>query len=87
MVLLRSGVTLTWSHIALLSKGSAVPGLIMTVGFAFMFEIAQYVEYSEATFSIRDGVFGSVFYFGTGFHGLHVIFGYVFLMYNLYYCI
>lgn len=58
-------------------------GLATTLVLAFFFEGAQYVEFREATFSIRDGVFGSVFYFGTGFHGLHVIFGHIFLAYNL----
>lgn len=84
VVLLSRGVSLTWSHSSLLSKGNAVPGLTITVVFAFIFEAAQYVEYSQATFSIRDGIFGRVFYFGTGFHGLHVIFGHVFLCVNLY---
>jgi cytochrome c oxidase subunit 3 len=68
----------------LLLKRNAIPGLVMTVTLALVFEVAQYLEYSEATFSIRDGVYGRVFYFGTGFHGLHVMLGHAFLMFNLF---
>ena len=32
----------------------------------------QYVEYSNAEFTISDSVFGSVFFVLTGLHGLHV---------------
>lgn len=84
VVLLSSGATLTWRHNSLLSKNNAIPGLIFTIILAFIFESAQYIEYKEATFSIRDGIYGSCFYFGTGFHGLHVIFGHLFLTFNLY---
>jgi len=84
VVLLRRGVTLTWSHYSLLRKEDAKPGLVLTVLLSFLFEGAQYVEYREATFRIRDGIFGRCFYFGTGFHGLHVIFGHIFLLFNLY---
>jgi cytochrome c oxidase subunit 3 len=34
------------------------------------------------SFNINDSVVGSIFYFGTGFHGLHVLLGLVALMYN-----
>tara|TARA_Y100001968_G_scaffold8503_1_gene7161 strand:+ start:14524 stop:15120 length:597 start_codon:yes stop_codon:yes gene_type:complete len=39
------------------------------------FVYGQYVEWSELTFSLDSGVFGSMFYLLTGFHGLHVITG------------
>jgi heme/copper-type cytochrome/quinol oxidase subunit 3 len=44
----------------------------------------QYVEYDEAQFSIADGVYGSVFFMATGFHGTHVLIGTLFLTYVLY---
>jgi len=82
VVLLSRGVTATCSHYALLQKNNAIPILIATLCLAFVFEIAQYVEYSRSSFSIRDGIYGSIFFFGTGFHGLHVIFGHAFLTFN-----
>lgn len=83
VVLLSRGATLTWAHHCVLSRKNAVPGLVSTILLAARFEVAQYVEFKEATFSIRDGVYGSIFFFGTGLHGLHVIFGHLFLIYNL----
>ena len=83
VVLLRRGVTLTWAHHNLLAGKNTSAGLIATIVLATIFEVAQYVEFKEAPFSMSDGVFGSIFFFGTGFHGLHVIFGHLFLSYNL----
>jgi cytochrome c oxidase subunit 3 len=45
----------------------------------------QDVEYSVPSFTISDGAFGTCFYFGTGFHGLHVIIGTAFLSVGLSY--
>ena len=44
----------------------------------------QYVEYSEAAFSISDGAYGSTFFMATGFHGMHVLIGALFLSYALF---
>jgi cytochrome c oxidase subunit 3 len=54
-------------------------GLNATVLLAFIFTAFQGVEYIASSFTISDGAFGSCFFFGTGFHGLHVIVGTIFL--------
>jgi heme/copper-type cytochrome/quinol oxidase subunit 3 len=44
----------------------------------------QYVEYAEAAFSFSDGVYGRTFFLATGFHGMHVFIGTLFLSYVLF---
>jgi heme/copper-type cytochrome/quinol oxidase subunit 3 len=43
------------------------------------FSILQKIEYDETSFTIADSVYGATFFLTTGFHGLHVIVGSVFL--------
>jgi len=40
------------------------------------------LEYGLINFAISDGVFGSVFYMITGFHGFHVIVGTTLLLFT-----
>jgi cytochrome c oxidase subunit 3 len=56
---------------------------VVTIVLAVIFTIFQGVEYSVSSFTISDSVYGSCFYFGTGFHGLHVIIGTAFLAVGL----
>merc|ERR1712055_319666 len=44
------------------------------------FTAYQGIEYCESSFSISDSVYGSTFFVATGFHGLHVIVGTIFLL-------
>jgi len=82
IILLSSGVSVTWSHHALLSgnHSAATTGLIVTISLGAYFTALQALEYFEATFSIADRSFGSTFFVATGFHGLHVIVGSLFLL-------
>lgn len=52
----------------------------MTVTFAILFTACQGIEYANAGFTIADGVYGSTFFFSTGFHGIHVLIGTIFLL-------
>jgi cytochrome c oxidase subunit 3 len=49
-----------------------------------IFTVLQAKEYLDAPFTIADRVYGSVFFVTTGFHGLHVIIGTIFLSVSLY---
>jgi len=82
IILLSSGITLTYAHRALLIKnyGNAVYGLYWTVGYGLIFTFCQIFEYINCPFSINDSVYGSIFFMATGFHGLHVIVGTIFLI-------
>lgn len=80
-ILLGSGVTVTWAHHAII-EGNYTQGkqaLLATVILGLYFTSLQALEYYEAPFCIADAVYGATFFTATGFHGLHVIIGTVFL--------
>ena len=81
VILLSSGATVTYAHHSLIhgDRKGTLNGTIATVLLAIIFTVFQGVEYSESPFTISDGAFGSCFYFSTGFHGLHVIIGTLFI--------
>lgn len=81
VVLLTSGATITWCHHAIVrgNKDEALATLALTMFFASYFTLLQLFEYMSAPFTISDGVYGSIFYVMTGFHGFHVIVGSTFL--------
>jgi len=85
VILLSSGVTVTYAHHSLIqgNRKGALYGLVATVVLAIVFTALQGVEYTVSSFTISDGAFGSCFYFGTGFHGLHVIIGTAFIAVGL----
>jgi len=85
VILLSSGVTVTYAHHSVIqgNRSGALYGLIGTVLLAIVFTGFQGVEYNVSSFTISDGVFGSCFYFGTGFHGLHVMIGTAFIAVGL----
>jgi cytochrome c oxidase subunit 3 len=81
VLLLASGITITYAHHSIIqgNRGGALYGAVFTLVLAGVFTLFQGVEYAVSSFTISDGTFGSVFYFGTGFHGFHVIIGTIFL--------
>jgi cytochrome c oxidase subunit 3 len=94
-ILLISGVFVTLSHHSLCVPTTAnsssldtyevsVLSLIATLILAIEFTVWQLFEYTEATFYINDGVYGSTFYLTTGFHGFHVFVGTLFLIVSLF---
>lgn len=87
IILIRSGVSVTWSHHSLLKSNlnNAKKSLMVTCLLGVYFSILQAIEYSQAEFSINDSSYGSIFFMATGFHGIHVIIGTTFLSVNLLY--
>jgi cytochrome c oxidase subunit 3 len=81
IILLSSGATVTYSHHSLIKgdRKGALYGAIATIILALIFTLFQAIEYNVSSFTISDGIFGTCFFFGTGFHGFHVIIGTIFL--------
>jgi cytochrome c oxidase subunit 3 len=85
IILLSSGVSITYAHHSLIqgNRKGALYGTVATIILALVFTTLQGIEYTVSSFTISDSVYGSCFYFGTGFHGLHVIIGTAFLAVGL----
>jgi cytochrome c oxidase subunit 3 len=82
MILLLSGTTVTWAHHGILhnDRKALIQGLTITVVLGLLFTCLQAWEYSMAPFKFYGGgVYPSVFFLATGFHGFHVIIGTIFL--------
>ncbi len=83
LILLLSGTTITWAHHALIhdNRRHLIMGLGLTILLGMTFSAFQALEYSEAPFKFAGGgVYPSVFFLATGFHGFHVIVGTIFLI-------
>ena len=81
LILLSSGVSVTYAHQAILanSRNTAIVSIVVTIFYGAVFTLAQLYEYNVSSFSINDGIYGSLFFMLTGFHGLHVLVGSIFL--------
>ncbi len=82
MILLLSGCTVTWAHHSLIEndRRSLIMALGITILLGMTFTSLQALEYSEAPFRFAGGgIYPSVFFLATGFHGFHVIVGTTFL--------
>ena len=76
-----SGTTVTWAHYAITQndQDNSVKALAITVLLGISFSCFQAYEYYHAGFKLVDGVYAANFYLATGFHGVHVIIGTIFL--------
>ena len=81
LILLLSGITLTIAHKALIIGDllNAKIRLLLTIILGLTFEILQVIEYKLTPYFLTDFVFGTMFYFLTGLHGIHVLIGIIFL--------
>ena len=89
VILLLSGTTVTWAHHALQvgDRKGAKLGLLITVLLGVLFTGVQAYEYyhiiHEKLFfneeAANSGLYGSIFFMATGFHGFHVLIGTLFL--------
>lgn len=82
IILLTSGITLTWSHSCLRNGlfSTSFFSLAYTILLGLLFTVLQCSEFYLCSFTIADSVFGSRFFMATGFHGIHVIIGTLFLI-------
>ncbi|WP_426028045.1 cytochrome c oxidase subunit 3 [Brevundimonas sp. TWP2-3-4b2] len=90
VILLLSGTTVTWAHHALQvgDRNAAKIGLVITVVLGALFTAVQVYEYQhilhENLFfnaeAANSGLYGSIFFMATGFHGFHVLLGTIFLL-------
>jgi cytochrome c oxidase subunit 3 len=82
LILLMSGVTVTWAHHALREgdREQTLQGLGLTIALGLIFTCVQAYEYTHAAFGFREGIYASTFFMATGFHCFHVIIGTCFLM-------
>jgi cytochrome c oxidase subunit 3 len=84
VILLSSSVTLHLGHVALERgrKDGMIAALLMTIFLGALFLCGQAYEYgflNGSAFNVKSGIFGTTFFMLTGFHGLHVLVGIIFL--------
>jgi cytochrome c oxidase subunit 3 len=93
LLLLSSGVTVTWAHWALKmnNRPQLILGLIATIalGVTFLgFQAYEYIHaYSDLNLKLTTGIYGSTFFMLTGFHGFHVTVGVIMLTVILFRCV
>lgn len=86
LILLTSGATVTWAHWALKAdnRRNLILGLFLTFSLGLTFVACQAYEYhhayTEMNLTLGSGVYGSVFFMLTGFHGFHVTVGSIMLI-------
>lgn len=85
LILLSSSVTLHFSHAGLKDnnrkKMLSMLGLTVALGVCFLIlQVEEYISaYQDLGLTLSSGIYGNTFFILTGFHGLHVTLGAVFL--------
>ncbi|OEE64887.1 cytochrome c oxidase subunit 3 [Vibrio splendidus] len=86
IILLLSSVTLHMAHISLEQnkRMALIVWLEITIvlaGFFLFFQVEEYLHaYQEMGLTLQSGIYGNTFFLSTGFHGLHVCLGTIFLI-------
>lgn len=82
VILLSSGARVTLAHHSIFCQNYyiSVLSLFITITLGCYFLYLQINEYGESFLSIKRTIYGSVFFLLTGFHGLHVVVGTIFLI-------
>lgn len=86
VILVVSGCYVTVSHHSLVGGNleQALKHLNLTYLAGIVFTAIQYVEFRNSPYTIACSVYGSAFFMLTGFHGLHVVVGTIFLVVQYY---
>ncbi|HMN51008.1 MAG: cytochrome c oxidase subunit 3 [Xanthobacteraceae bacterium] len=86
LILLTSGTTVTWAHHAMIegNRKEVKQALWLTVALGAIFTCVQAYEYAHAAFTFGGHIYGATFFMATGFHGVHVLIGTIFLAVCLY---
>ncbi|WP_428774126.1 cytochrome c oxidase subunit 3 [Vibrio sp.] len=85
VILLLSSVTLHMAHISLEKNRRMALTLwleitIVLAGFFLYYQATEYIHaYQELGLTLQSGVYGNTFFLLTGFHGMHVCLGTIFL--------
>ncbi|MCL9780245.1 cytochrome c oxidase subunit 3 [Vibrio sp. S4M6] len=86
IILLLSSVTLHFAHVSLEKnkRMALIVWLEITIilaGFFLYYQSIEYIHaYEELGLTLQSGVYGNTFFLLTGFHGLHVCLGTIFLI-------
>jgi cytochrome c oxidase subunit 3 len=78
-ILITSGFTVTVADYYLIRGKTKITAdaLLLTILLGTIFTCYQFLEYTVIPFGISDSAFSSSFYIATGFHGVHVIVGFI----------
>ncbi len=81
-ILLGSGVVAHWANTGLDrdDRRRLAGGFVATIALGLLFLAGQGYEYTHASFTPQNSIYGACFFTLTGLHGLHVAFGAAFLL-------